>query len=103
VIGEKTASLIAASTRLGALLSGMAPPAIATLSEYGWHLGMSFQLADDVLDIAGVETDSGKVPGTDLREGIKTLPVLLAMEAEGPDSTLAKALAEPGQTDVDEV
>ncbi|HEY8339847.1 MAG TPA: polyprenyl synthetase family protein [Egibacteraceae bacterium] len=103
VIGEKTASLIAASTRLGALLSGMGPAAIATLAEYGWHLGMSFQLADDVLDIAGAANDSGKVPGTDLREGVKTLPVLLALEAEGPDSALAKALAQPGLTGVEEV
>ena len=103
VIGEKTAALIASSTRLGALLSGLGPEATETLTDYGWHLGMSFQLADDVLDIVGMATDSGKLPGTDLREGVKTLPVLLALEAEGPDSPLAKALAEPATSDVDEV
>lgn len=92
-IGEKTASLIASCCRLGALLSGQSREAIETLTEFGWHLGMSFQLADDVLDIASESMDSGKVPGTDLREGVRTLPVLIALEAEGPDSELARLLA----------
>ena len=92
-IGEKTASLISASCRLGALLSGQSRDAIETLTTFGWHLGMSFQLADDVLDIASESMDSGKIPGTDLREGVRTLPVLIALEAEGPDSELARLLA----------
>src|SRR5690606_8452521 len=91
VIGEKTASLIAASTRLGALLSGMGPAAIATLAEYGWHLGMSLQPADDVLDIAGAANDSGKVPGTAPRERAQTRPVLLALEAAAARLEAAKA------------
>jgi heptaprenyl diphosphate synthase len=99
VIGEKTASLIAASCRLGGLLSGQAPDAVEALTSYGWRLGMAFQLADDVLDIAGDQTESGKVPGTDLREGVFTLPVLLALETEGPDSALAKLLADRGRVD----
>ncbi len=92
VIGDKTASLIASSCRLGALLSGQTPEAIEKLSVYGWRLGMSFQLADDVLDVCGEAGESGKLPGTDLREGVSTMPVLLALEAEGPDSELAAAL-----------
>jgi len=92
VISEKTASLIASSCRLGALLSGQDTEAIETLTTYGWRLGMAFQLADDVLDLASEETASGKVPGTDLREGVRTMPVLLALEAEGPDSELAALL-----------
>ena len=89
-IGEKTASLIAASCRLGAVLSGQERAAIETFTSYGWHLGMSFQLADDLLDLVGEASESGKEPGTDLRDGVLTLPVILALEAEGPDSELAQ-------------
>ena len=88
-IGEKTASLISASCRLGAVVSGQSPSAKEALTDFGWHLGMSFQLADDVLDLVGDPADSGKNPGTDLREGVRTLPVLLALETEGADSEFA--------------
>ena len=101
VIHEKTASLIAASCRLGALLSGQPSPAIETLTDFGRHLGLSFQLADDVLDILSEETESGKVPGTDLREGVQTLPVLLALESDGPDSRLAQ-LVDASAEELDE-
>jgi heptaprenyl diphosphate synthase len=101
VIGEKTASLIASSCRLGALLSGQSPTAIRTLADYGWRLGMSFQLADDLLDITSEEITSGKLPGTDLREGVRTLPVLLALQADGPDSELARFVADPTDENVD--
>ena len=80
VLGEKTASLIASSCRLGALLSGQSAEAVEVLTAYGWHLGLSFQLADDVVDVAGEQGESGKAPGTDLREGVRTMPVLLALE-----------------------
>ncbi len=92
VIAEKSASLIAASTRLGALLSGQPPDAIEALTDYGHCLGMAFQLSDDVLDIVGEEDESGKAPGIDLREGVRTLPVLMALERDGADSELARAL-----------
>lgn len=92
VIAGKTASLIAASARLGGMLSGLSDAEVDALTEYGRHLGMAFQLSDDVLDIAGAETESGKVPGTDLREGVRTLPVLYALAQDGPDSELARAL-----------
>ncbi len=101
VIEGKTASLIAAACRLGALLSGQGPGAIEMLTTFGHHLGLSFQLADDVLDIASESTTSGKVPGTDLREGVRTLPVLLALEDEGDDSTLAALLDDPDDANVD--
>jgi len=94
-IGEKTASLIAAACRLGALLSGQQSQAVEAFSRYGWHLGMSFQLADDLLDLVGEATESGKEPGTDLREGVLTLPVLLALDDDGPDSPLARLLEAP--------
>ncbi len=101
VIGQKTASLIASSCRLGALLSGQTPGAIETLTDFGWRLGMSFQLADDLLDIVSEEESSGKLPGTDLREGVRTLPVLLALEADGEDSELAQLIADPDGGNVD--
>lgn len=103
VIGEKTASLIGASCRLGALLSDQPPEAVEALAAYGWHLGMSFQLADDVLDIAAEGSESGKVPGTDLKEGVRTLPVLLALEHDGPDSELARLVQTPNDEAVAKV
>ena len=99
-IGEKTASLISASCRVGAVVSGQSEPGKEALATYGWHLGMSFQLADDVLDLVADPKDSGKVPGTDLREGVRTLPVILALEAEGEDSEVAKLV---DRTDEDAV
>ncbi|HUH08006.1 MAG TPA: polyprenyl synthetase family protein [Egibacteraceae bacterium] len=100
VIGEKTASLISASCRLGGLLSGQDPARMEALSRYGWHLGMSFQLADDLLDIDSRSTESGKVPGTDLREGVRTLPVLLALAEDGEDSELARLIDDPTEDNV---
>lgn len=102
VIDGKTASLIAASCRLGAVLSGQDPAAVEALTAYGHRLGMAFQLADDVLDIAGLEAESGKTPGTDLKEGVFTLPVLLALEAEneGAATALPTLLADPTDANV---
>jgi heptaprenyl diphosphate synthase len=100
VITEKTGSLIAASCRLGGLLSGLPREGVDALTSYGHHLGLSFQLADDVLDIASESTESGKRPGTDLWEGVRTLPVLYALEAEGADSELAALLARPTEEGV---
>ncbi|MFI5807950.1 polyprenyl synthetase family protein [Streptomyces sp. NPDC051561] len=76
VMSGKTGSLIAISCRFGALLSGADETAVDILTQYGERLGTAFQLADDVLDIASDSHESGKTPGTDLREGIPTLPVL---------------------------
>ena len=78
VVAEKTGSLIATSGRLGALLSGASPMAVAALTAYGERIGAAFQLSDDLLDITSPSGESGKTPGTDLREGVRTLPVLLA-------------------------
>ena len=82
VVSGKTASLIETSCRYGALLSGVGPEGVDAAGTYGWHVGMAFQLSDDILDIASDHEDSGKTPGTDLREGVRTLPVLYALEAD---------------------
>lgn len=100
VISGKTASLIATSCRYGALLTGVDASGVEAATEYGWNVGMAFQLSDDILDIASEHEDSGKTPGTDLREGVRTLPVLhgLAMDTSGE---LAELLEDPGDVDVD--
>ncbi|MFB6888983.1 polyprenyl synthetase family protein [Kitasatospora sp. NPDC056327] len=77
VLAGKTGSLIAVSCRIGALAAGADPLVIDILSAFGERIGIAFQLADDVLDIASDGHESGKTPGTDLREGVETLPTLL--------------------------
>ena len=85
VIEKKTAALLATSCHLGAWLAGAPPEQVAAVTEFGRALGIAFQLSDDVIDIAGIEEETGKVPGTDLREGVWTLPVFetLAGHADG--------------------
>ena len=80
VLGGKTGSLVAVSCRFGAMMSGADESTVNVLTQYGERLGVAFQLADDVLDIASDSHESGKTPGTDLREGIATLPVLRLRE-----------------------
>jgi geranylgeranyl pyrophosphate synthase len=80
VLAGKTGSLVAVSCRFGAMMSGADETVVDVLTQYGERLGVAFQLADDVLDIASEARESGKTPGTDLREGIPTLPVLRLRE-----------------------
>ncbi|WP_432193383.1 polyprenyl synthetase family protein [Streptomyces sp. bgisy027] len=80
VLGGKTGSLVAVSCRFGAMMSGADETVVDVLTQYGERLGVAFQLADDVLDIASDSHESGKTPGTDLREGIATMPVLRLQE-----------------------
>lgn len=82
VIADKTASLISTSARLGALLSGAPAEHVETVARFGEIYGVAFQLSDDLIDIASETVDSGKTPGTDLREGIRTLPVLLVLDTD---------------------
>jgi heptaprenyl diphosphate synthase len=94
VVADKTGSLFAAAARMGALTAGVGPARRQVLTEYGEHIGAAFQLSDDVLDVASDATQSGKTPGTDLREGVHTLPVLLALRSgEGGDERLRALLA----------
>ncbi len=102
VISEKTASLIATSCRLGGLLAGLQPDEVESLTTYGWNVGMAFQLSDDILDIASEETESGKIPGTDLREGVLTLPMLEAIDAD-PDGEIAQLLGRDDELNDEEV
>jgi heptaprenyl diphosphate synthase len=90
VITEKTASLIATSARFGALFSGAAPADVETLARYGETIGIAFQLSDDLLDIASESVQSGKTPGTDLREGVPTLPMLYALAGDDTDASAVR-------------
>ncbi|MCB5180486.1 polyprenyl synthetase family protein [Streptomyces antimicrobicus] len=85
VMAGKTGSLVAVSCRFGAMMSGADERVVDILTQYGERLGLAFQLADDVLDVASDAHESGKTPGTDLREGIATLPVLRLREAAARD------------------
>jgi heptaprenyl diphosphate synthase len=96
VVADKTGSLIATSLRFGAMFSGCSKEEIETLTEFGEKIGIAFQLADDIIDIASDSLDSGKTPGTDLREGIPTLVTLNAMKSTDPsDASLKLALSGP--------
>jgi heptaprenyl diphosphate synthase len=96
VVADKTGSLISTSAYYGAHVSGAAPDVVATVTDFGERIGAAFQLSDDVIDIASESDDSGKVPGTDLREGVPTLPTLLARRSPRPeDADLVEALGAP--------
>lgn len=83
LVDRKTARLFSVCARLGGIAGGGDPALQDTLGEYGWNLGMAFQLVDDVLDFTSRETTLGKPVGSDLREGKVTLPVVYALEAAG--------------------
>jgi heptaprenyl diphosphate synthase len=107
VIADKTASLLSTSARLGAMLAGASAEDVETVAAFGEAYGIAFQLSDDLIDIDSDAVTLGKTPGTDLREGIRTLPVLLVLAQDdaasarlrellsgqlGNDSQLAEAL-----------
>jgi heptaprenyl diphosphate synthase len=92
VLSDKTASLIATSARLGALMAGADRPVVEAVAEFGEVFGVAFQLSDDLIDVLSDTEQSGKTPGTDLREGIATLPVLLVRAGTDPGSVLLARL-----------
>jgi heptaprenyl diphosphate synthase len=96
VVHEKTACLIGAAGRFGAMFSGADEDQIVRLSRLGDIVGTAFQISDDIIDIDSDPDESGKLPGTDLREGVHTLPVLYALRDSGPDADrLRELLAGP--------
>ncbi len=92
VIADKTASLFATSTELGAMTAGAPAADVARLARFGEVLGTAFQLSDDLIDIRSESDASGKTPGTDLREGIRTLPALLVLATDDPASARLREL-----------
>ena len=96
VIADKTGSLISASARYGAMISGASAESMDAVTKFGEEIGMVFQLADDIIDIASTSNESGKTPGTDLREGIPTIVTLFILESNDPnDAELKKLLSAP--------
>jgi heptaprenyl diphosphate synthase len=99
VLADKTGSLIATSGRFGAMLAGASDTAVDVLTRFGERIGIAFQLSDDLLDVLSETAESGKVPGTDLREGVPTLPVLLLRRSPGPDDGRLLGLLDRGLAD----
>lgn len=79
-IAGKTGALFATSCRVGGMVSGLAAPGLDALDRFGHHLGMCFQIVDDVLDTTASTEDLGKPAGNDLLEGVYTLPLIYAVE-----------------------
>jgi heptaprenyl diphosphate synthase len=80
IIRRKTGVLISTSCRLGGLLSDTSEGRIEILERFGASIGMAFQLSDDIMDITSSQLELGKEPGTDIREGVYTVPVLHALQ-----------------------
>lgn len=100
VVANKTASLIATAGRFGGMLSGAPAHLTDRIAPACEALGIAFQLSDDILDVTSEQAESGKTPGTDLREGIRTLPVLHAMRSPDPaDARLLQLLRTADLTD----
>ena len=91
-IDDKTGALLEASSLLGSSLAGATREQAEKLRQFGSFFGFAFQIADDLLDFSASQEFLGKSPGTDLRDGVYTLPLLYAVEAE---PALASALGTP--------
>jgi heptaprenyl diphosphate synthase len=102
VLADKTGSLIATSGRFGAMFSGCSREVVDVLVDYGEKVGVAFQLADDVIDLTADPEVTGKTPGTDLRERVPTLPVLLARRAAAGGDTDAATVVELLDADLDD-
>jgi heptaprenyl diphosphate synthase len=96
VLADKTGSLIATAAEFGAHYAGLDDAIVDCLRTFGEQIGVAFQLSDDILDIASESAQSGKTPGTDLREGIPTLPALYALQStDDADARLRSLVSRP--------
>ncbi|MEN6325290.1 MAG: polyprenyl synthetase family protein [Syntrophomonas sp.] len=94
-IERKTALLISVSCQLGAMVANASPEQVKAVKDYGYFLGMAFQVTDDILDIIADEQVLGKPTGSDIRQGVITLPALYALKHSPHCEELAKLLASP--------
>ncbi len=99
VLADKTGSLVATSARFGASFAGVDAELVTALTAFGEEVGVAFQLSDDLLDIVSRDGASGKAPGTDLREGIATLPALFALAGDDPAEQRLRELVSGPITD----
>lgn len=98
-IGKKTAGFIAASSELGALSAAMPPQDVDALRQYGYAIGMAFQITDDLLDVTASSEQIGKPAGNDLRQGVLTLPVIHALKNSPQREELSRLIAARDMTD----
>jgi heptaprenyl diphosphate synthase len=103
VVYEKTACLISAAGRFGAMFSGADADQVERLSRLGGIVGTAFQISDDIIDIDSDSHESGKLPGTDVREGVHTLPMVYALREPGPEAARLRELLSGPVEDDDEV
>jgi heptaprenyl diphosphate synthase len=102
VLADKTGSLVATSARFGARFAGVDESLVAALTAFGEEVGVAFQISDDLLDIVSEADTSGKLPGTDLREGIATLPALFVLADDDPaEARLRELVAAPVTDDAE--
>ena len=101
VVADKTGSLIAASAVFGGMVCGASQEVQGALARYGEEIGLVYQLSDDIIDITS--TSAGKTPGTDLREGVPTLPTLMVMKSTDPADARLRDLVSRGLDDEAEV
>jgi octaprenyl-diphosphate synthase len=94
-IASKTASLLSTTTESGAVLGNAPEKSIRILKDYGYNLGISFQIVDDILDFAGTEKELGKPVGSDLAQGTLTLPAMLLIEKYPDDNPVRKIFENP--------
>ncbi len=98
-IERKTALLMSVSCQLGALLTSASASEIQALKKYGYYLGMSFQITDDILDFVADEKILGKPTGSDIRQGIITLPALYALRKSEESDELRRILSSSDQVE----
>ena len=96
----KTGALLGCASSIGAILAGAPDAAVRALHDFGLHLGLAFQAVDDLLGIWGDPLTTGKPSGNDLRQRKKSLPVVAALAAAGPEADELRSLllGEPGET-----
>ncbi|HWG60595.1 MAG TPA: polyprenyl synthetase family protein [Streptosporangiaceae bacterium] len=100
VVKDKTASLVATAGRFGAMFSGGPPEVVKRVEPACEAIGVAWQLSDDILDVASESAESGKMPGTDLREGVRSVPVLYVLQSTGAgDARLRELLTSADLTD----
>lgn len=92
VLADKTGSLISAAAQVGVIFSNAPDEYRVAVAEFGERIGIAFQLIDDVIDLAAENSDTGKTPGTDLRAGVATLPLLYLRREAATDPEAAALL-----------
>ena len=95
-IYRKTASLFRTAAESGAILGGAPEEGIEALSQYGYNIGMAFQIVDDILDVSGDAEEIGKPVGNDLLQGVLTLPSIKLLERHPTDNPVRALFANPG-------